>query len=95
MSTRLGTGLDPVVRNLLDDAGIPADLPGVRGKVEVAVRVSDDEEFWFLINRTSEQVDVDDLAGDVVVGKRTGTAPDGPIVLGPRGVAVLRRPASA
>ncbi|MEK8226940.1 beta-galactosidase trimerization domain-containing protein [Oerskovia sp. M15] len=95
VSTRLGTGLEPVLRTLLDDAHVPSDLPAsVRGKVELAVRGTGEHEFWFLINRTAEQVDVDGVAGDVLVGRRTGGAPDGTVVLAPRGVAVLRRPKS-
>ncbi|MFD6166845.1 beta-galactosidase [Oerskovia sp. NPDC060287] len=93
VSTRLGTGLEPLVRSLLDDAHLPGDLPAtVRGKVELAVRGTAEHEFWFLINRTAEQVDVDGVTGDVLVGRRSGGAPDATVVLAPRGVAVLRRP---
>ncbi|WP_265520448.1 beta-galactosidase [Oerskovia flava] len=91
VSTRLGTGLTPVLRRLLDDAGVPSELPApVRGDVELAVRATDDDEFWFLVNRTAHQVDVDELSGEVLIGTRAGAT--GPVVLAPRGVAVLRRP---
>jgi beta-galactosidase len=58
---------------------------GLRGRVEVAVRRNETEEFWFLINLTAEPVEVSGLDGSILLG--------GP-VLEPRGVAVWRRPAS-
>jgi beta-galactosidase len=83
VSTRLGpSGLAPVLRDLLDRAGVPGDLPaGLRGRVELAVR----GDFWFLINRTAEPVELTGLDGEVLHGT--------PGLLEPRGVAVLRRPA--
>ena len=83
VSTRLGPdGLAPVLRDLLERAGVPSELPAeLRGRVELAVR----GDFWFLINRTAEPVDLAGLTGEVLHGT--------PGLLEPRGVAVLRRPA--
>jgi beta-galactosidase len=85
VSTRLGPdGLAPVLGGLLTRAGIGSELPaGLRGRVELAVR----EDFWFLINRTAEPVDLAGLDGEPLHGAATP--------LEPGGVAVLRRPASA
>ena len=87
VSTRLGpAGLAPVVAELAGVAGLRSDLPrGARGSVELAVRRTGTEEFWFLINLTAEPVDVGGIEGEILVG--------GP-ALGSRGVMVLRRPAS-
>lgn len=107
VSTRLGReGLVPVLARLLDDAGVRSELPAAaRGLVELAVRTNGTEEFWFLVNRTAQPVEVPDVAGDVLVGRRltaagapdgTGGAADGvgAILLDPRAVAVVRRPAA-
>jgi beta-galactosidase len=87
VSTRLGpAGLAPVVEELAGVAGLHSDLPRpARGRVELAVRRNDTEEFWFLINLTAESVEVSGIEGEVLVGT---------IPLAPRGVTVLRRPAS-
>ncbi|GAA4624692.1 beta-galactosidase [Actinoallomurus vinaceus] len=87
VSTRLGPeGLRPVLADLLEVAGVRGELPApLRGRVELAVRATDDAEFWFLINRTTGSVDLEDVDGQVLYGG------DGP-ALGPRGVRVLRRP---
>jgi beta-galactosidase len=83
VSTRLGPdGLTPVLRDLLDRAGVPSELPAeLHGRVELAVR----GDFWFLINRTAEPVDLAGLAGEVLHGT--------PGLLEPRAVTVLRRSA--
>jgi beta-galactosidase len=80
VSTRLGPdGLAPVLADLLARAGIGSELPArLRGRVELAVR----ENFWFLINRGAEPVDLSGLTGDVVHGSARR--------LEPRGVTVLR-----
>jgi beta-galactosidase len=84
VSTRLGVGLVPVLARLLAAAGVAGELPAeVAGRVELAVRAGG---FWFLINRTHEEVPVA-VDGQVLVGRRDGDA----VVLGPRGVAVVRR----
>ncbi len=105
VSTRFGrAGLVPVLARLLDDAGVRSELPAaVRGDVELAVRTDGTEDFWFLVNRTTQPVEVPDVAGDVLVGRRltpsgTGGGPEehpGALLLDPRGVAVVRRPADA
>jgi beta-galactosidase len=81
VSTRLGAaGLTPLLGDLLDRAGVRSELPEeLRGRVELAVR----GDFWFLINRTAEPVDLPEL-GEFLSGAGT---------LGPRGVAVVRRSA--
>ncbi|OLT53627.1 beta-galactosidase [Cellulosimicrobium sp. CUA-896] len=97
VSTRLGReGLAPVLGRLLEDAGVRSELPAAaRGLVELAVRTDGSEEFWFLVNRTAQPVEVPDVAGDVLLGRRlTPSGPgDGALLLDPRGVAVVRRPA--
>ncbi|WP_237843813.1 Beta-galactosidase C-terminal domain [Cellulosimicrobium cellulans] len=77
-----------------------SELPAaVRGDVELAVRTDGTDDFWFLVNRTARPVEVPDVAGDVLAGRRlapSGTAgapSDGALLLEPRGVAVVRRPA--
>ncbi len=113
VSTRFGRqGLVPVLARLLDDAGVRSELPAaVRGDVELAVRTDGTDDFWFLVNRTARPVEVPDVAGDVLAGRRltasgtrAGTAEgtaeaavegtvEGALLLEPRGVAVVRRPA--
>jgi beta-galactosidase len=85
VSTRLGpAGLAPVIDELAGFAGLHSDLPpNARGRVELAVRHNDTDEFWFLINLTGEPVQVEGIDGEVLAGE---------VALAPRGVAVLRRP---
>ncbi len=61
VSTRLGRdGLTPLLAQLLDRAGLTADLPAdLTGRVELAVR----GDFRFLINRTDHPVDLAPLGG--------------------------------
>ncbi|MGV9556979.1 beta-galactosidase [Streptomyces sp. NPDC003401] len=91
VSTRLGVeGLTALLPRLLEPAGVVSELPAeARGRVELTVRRGDSERFLFLVNRTDDTVPVAGLDGDVLVG--TGGT-DGALVLGPREVAVLRRP---
>ena len=83
VSTRLGPdGLAPVLGELLSHAGVPSELPSeLRGRVELAVR----GDFWFLINRTAEPVELTGLTGEILYGTLG--------LLEPRGVTVLRHPA--
>ncbi|GED11676.1 beta-galactosidase [Cellulosimicrobium cellulans] len=100
VSTRFGRlGLVPVLSRLLDDAGVRSELPAaVRGDVELAVRTDGTDDFWFLVNRTARPVEVPDVAGEVLAGRRlapSGTDESdaaGALLLEPRGVAVVRRP---
>jgi beta-galactosidase len=64
VSTRLGPeGLEPLLGRLLEAAGVDSELPeGLRGRVELAIRTDGDREFWFLVNRTDEVVDLGELA---------------------------------
>jgi beta-galactosidase len=84
VSTRLGPdGLAPVVEELAGIGGLHGELPhAARGRVELAVRRNDSEEFWFLVNLTAEEVPLDGLDGEVLAGG---------LILEPRGVTVLRR----
>ncbi|WP_298461146.1 beta-galactosidase [uncultured Cellulomonas sp.] len=94
VSTRLGPqGLEPVVGAVLEAAGVRSELSAdVRGRVELAVRATQDATFWFLVNRTAERVEVPDIAGELLLGVREETSSvSGPVVLQPRGVAVVRR----
>jgi beta-galactosidase len=90
VSTRLGpAGLRPVLADLLSAAGVHSDLPEpLRGRLELAVRGDDRTEFWFLINRTDEPLDLSGITGDTVPAD-----PSAPAVLDARGVVVRRRPA--
>ena len=92
MSTGLGpAGLRPVIEECLGLAGVASDLPeAARGRVELAIRFDETGEFWFLVNLTDEPVDLDGVDGDVLIPAPTGRL----AVLPPRGVAVVRRPAS-
>ncbi|WP_129666510.1 beta-galactosidase [Phytoactinopolyspora endophytica] len=102
VSTRLGAdGVEPLLAELLASAGVSGDLPlGTGRRVELVVRTDGTDEFWFLVNRTSEPVEVpgltgDMLTGDVLTGRDTdagSVATDHTVTLVPRGVAVLRRP---
>jgi beta-galactosidase len=58
--------------------------------VELTVRSSESADYWFLVNRTSEPVDVAGVAGEVLAGN---AARDGEgWTLPARGVVVLQRP---
>lgn len=93
VSTRLGAqGLSGVLSRLLASAGVSGELPpGLRGRVELAVRVGDGAEYWFVVNRTAESVDIAGLGGELL--DPADAAGGGTRVLPPRGVAVLRHPA--
>ncbi|MDQ0604425.1 beta-galactosidase [Streptomyces canus] len=90
VSTRLGVaGLTSLLPRLLDPAGVTSELPvEARGRVELAVRGNTEEKFLFLVNRTDDTVPLPGFTGDVLYG----TAADDGLVLGPREVAVVRRP---
>ncbi|MGW1846659.1 beta-galactosidase [Streptomyces sp. NPDC001966] len=90
VSTRLGVeGLTSLLPRLLEPAGVESELPGTaRGRVELVVRRNTRERFLFLVNRTDGAVALPGFAGEVLCG----TAGDGGLVLGPREVAVVRRP---
>ena len=94
VSTRLGpVGLEPLLGRLLEAAGVDSELPdGLRGRVELTIRTLDGREFWFLVNRTDQVVDLGEL-GDVGEPVLFSSDPD------PReeglpasGVAVFARP---
>ncbi|GGS06619.1 beta-galactosidase [Streptomyces humidus] len=93
VSTRLGVdGLRSLLPRLLDPAGVSSELPPqARGPVELTVRRGPGGRFLFLVNRTDETVPVPGFDGEVLLGARDA---EGSLVLGPREVAVLRRPAA-
>ncbi|MFF1546720.1 beta-galactosidase [Streptomyces sp. NPDC058291] len=92
VSTRLGVdGLRSLLPRLLDPAGVGSELPAhARGSVELTVRRGPGGRFLFLVNRTDDTVQVPGLDGEVLLGARGARDV---LVLGPREVAVLRRPA--
>jgi beta-galactosidase len=92
VSTRLGPrGLQSVLVDLLAHAGVSSELPEpLHRSVELTVRSSESADYWFLVNRTSEPVDVAGVAGEVLAGN---AARDGEgWTLPARGVVVLQRP---
>ncbi|MET7457261.1 beta-galactosidase [Streptomyces sp. NPDC005574] len=91
VSTRLGVeGLTALLPRLLEPAGVQSELPtGVRGLVELTVRRNADSRYLFLTNRTDTTVRVPGLDAEVLHGT---ALTDGVLTLGPREVAVLRRP---
>lgn len=92
VATQLGPdGLQPVLKHFTAGAGIRPELPAeLVGAVELVLRATGAEEFAFVINRTDAVVDASSLQGTLLVG---GGEP-GSLKLGPREVAVLRRPLS-
>ncbi|NYI03508.1 beta-galactosidase [Allostreptomyces psammosilenae] len=94
VSTRLGAQqLTPLLRRLLDGAGVSSELPPeARGAVELTVRAGRDADYWFLVNRTEQEVTLAGVAGEVVIGGPAEA--DGALRLPPVGVTVLRRPAA-
>ncbi|MDQ0935853.1 beta-galactosidase [Streptomyces turgidiscabies] len=92
VSTRLGAdGLAALLPELLAPAGVDSELPEpARGRVELTVRQGGGSRFLFLVNRSDEEVPLPGLDGERLYG---GTDTDGVLVLAPREVAVVRRPA--
>jgi len=95
VSTRLdGPGLTDVLRSLLSAAGVAGELPAeARGRVETTVRTDGSHAYWFLVNRTDEDVACGAVDAEVLTGA-SPSAGDG-LVLPPRGVVVLRAAAGA
>ncbi|MFF7653075.1 beta-galactosidase [Streptomyces sp. NPDC007983] len=93
VSTRLGPdGLTGLLPGLLAPAGVGSELPAAaRGSVELAVRHGGGSRYLFLVNRTDATVPLTGLAGEPLIG---GGADDGALILAPRGVEVLRQPAT-
>jgi beta-galactosidase len=63
VSTRLGpAGIAPVLATVLQGAQVESELPAsLRGSVELVIRADEASEYWFLINRTDDPVDVGGL----------------------------------
>jgi len=76
VSTRLGaSGLGPLLDRLLQAAGVDSELPpGLRGRVELAIRRHEEREYWFVVNRTDEVVPLDGLGelGELVLCSADG-----------------------
>ncbi|WP_434994482.1 beta-galactosidase [Arthrobacter sp. Ld5] len=92
VGTRLSPdALQPLLRTFAEAAGVEAELPAeLAGAVELVLRAKGTEEFAFLINRSDAVVDVSAIPGAPLVG----SGEFGSLKLGPRDVAVLRRPLS-
>ncbi|GAA4772243.1 beta-galactosidase [Microbacterium gilvum] len=84
VSTRLGAeGLGSIVPTLLAGAGVVSELPeAIRGAASLTLRGAGDETFAFVINRTDDELPLDDVEGVALIGGGT---------LAPRGVAVFSR----
>ncbi|QZN85397.1 beta-galactosidase [Cellulomonas sp. C5510] len=84
VSTRLdAAGRGPVLAGLLERAGVVSELPEhLRGCVELTRRRGDGGDFWFLLSRSGETLDLGGVEGTVLLG-----GPD----LAAGGVAVVRR----
>jgi beta-galactosidase len=95
VSTRLGQhGIEPVLRTLAADAGVASELPTeAEGLLELIIRESEEAQYWFLVNRTDGYVDVAAPSGEVLLGRVGGAGSDARLVVPPRGVVVLQRPA--
>jgi beta-galactosidase len=91
VSTRLGSaGVEPLLDRLLEAAGVGSELPpGLRGRVELTIRTHGDREYWFLVNRTDETVDLGDLGESLL-----RTDDDPAVGLPGSGVAVFSRDVS-
>ena len=63
VSTRLGAdGLEPLLAGILELAAVESELPPhLRGLVELTIRSHENREYWFVVNRTDEPVDLGDL----------------------------------
>lgn len=92
VSTRLGAeGLEPLLARLLEAADVDSDLPeGLRGRVELAIRADGEREYWFLVNRTDEVVDLGEL-GELGEPVFSSGADRGDAELAGSGVAVFTR----
>ncbi|MEW9555350.1 beta-galactosidase [Nonomuraea sp. NPDC050783] len=92
VSTRLGPdGLAVLLPDLLETSGVGSDLPPeLRGLVDQAVRTDGTHDYWFLINRTDDHIDLSALSGRPLHGP--SLAPDASVA--PRQVRVLRYAAS-
>ncbi len=94
VSTRLGAdGLEPLLARLLEAAGVDSELSaGLRGRVELAIRADGEREYWFLVNRTDDVVDLGEL-GDLGEPMFSSGADLGVAELAGSGVAVFTRTA--
>lgn len=97
VSTRLGAdGLKPLLARLLEAAGVDSELPaGLRGRVELAIRADGEREYWFLVNRTDDVVDLGELdeLGGLGEPMFSSGADRGVAELAGSGVAVFTRTA--
>ncbi len=82
-STRLSAeARERFVRRLTEEAGIGSELPEpLRGRVELAVRATEETEYWFLSSRTGEPVDLAGVGGTPLTGAAALLPPDGVAVL--------------
>ena len=71
------------------DSELPA---GLRGRVELAIRADGEREYWFLVNRTDDVVDLGEL-GDLGEPVFSSGADPGVAELAGSAVAVFTRAA--
>jgi beta-galactosidase len=77
-----------VLSQLLEVSGVRPELPSaLAGKVELAVRAGEDADYWFLVNRTDDAIEVGEVEGEPLPGPSLAASG----TLGPRQVRVLRR----
>jgi beta-galactosidase len=93
VSTRLGpAGLARALSTVLQAAEVESVLPAaLRGLVELVIRTDGASEYWFLINRTDDPVDLGELGSTSDALLSTPAAAPGTTSLPGRGVAVLAR----
>lgn len=92
VSTRLGPGqIRPLLCEMLATAGVRSDLPDeLCGSVELAIRGDAENDYWFVINRSDDWLDVAGLSGELLLST-DGPSGSGRLTsLAPRSVAVLR-----
>ncbi|WP_017975390.1 beta-galactosidase [Actinopolyspora halophila] len=91
VSTRLGVaGLERVLGTVLDRAGVVSELPEqLRGRVQLVVRHGAQREYWFLINRTEQPVELAGLAGTEIARSARAQHSGAASVVPARGVVVL------
>ncbi|SEL16368.1 beta-galactosidase [Streptacidiphilus jiangxiensis] len=94
LSTRLGAEQLPgVLGQLLAGADVGSELPEAAcGRVDLTIRQSAEEEFWFLTNRTADPVPLPSVEGELLAATVEPGRDADVLVLPPRAVAVLRRP---
>ncbi|NYH77448.1 beta-galactosidase GanA [Actinopolyspora biskrensis] len=94
VSTRLeAEGLERVLRTVLARAGVVSELPEqLRGRVQLVVRHGAQRRYWFLINRTEQDVELAGVAGTEIARSARAQQRGAASVVPARGVVVLEKP---